>query len=378
MLRDVGAPIAAVSGVRQQPEPHPPSSAKLTQAASGWFEVSGVTSDDASSALDMFIEQLASHGFSTASLSHVNVYLRTQADFPLLNRVYQSYFGVSPPSRACIAIPQQVSRFALSATGYHRPSQPQLERRALHVQGRSYWAPANIGPYSQAVRIGGRISIAGQIALGAADGVLRGEGDGELQTVLSLQHTRRIASAVLETRTDAHWVEAGVCWVTSPHLACRAAIAANTTWSKRTPMAYILLARDALPRGAEIEWQVTVAAPDAVFDEEGGEEDVRAIYDASESTQEELAWNNVRASTGTLASGIAFARAGASLEPLRQALGAPLSLRLFIATLDSVAVLAARDWLQKTFPHAALMVLPVLGIWSGEQREWDLAISWSS
>jgi diphthine-ammonia ligase len=26
-------------------------------------------------------------------------------------------------------------------------------RQALHVQGLSYWAPANIGPYSQAVSV---------------------------------------------------------------------------------------------------------------------------------------------------------------------------------------------------------------------------------
>lgn len=28
-----------------------------------------------------------------------------------------------------------------------------LRRRALHVQGVSYWAPANIGPYSQAIQV---------------------------------------------------------------------------------------------------------------------------------------------------------------------------------------------------------------------------------
>ena len=30
---------------------------------------------------------------------------------------------------------------------------PSTAREALHVQSTSYWAPANIGPYSQAVKV---------------------------------------------------------------------------------------------------------------------------------------------------------------------------------------------------------------------------------
>ena len=40
-----------------------------------------------------------------------------------------------------------------------------VERRCLHVQGISHWAPCNIGPYSQAVSVGGLLHISGQIAL---------------------------------------------------------------------------------------------------------------------------------------------------------------------------------------------------------------------
>ena len=35
----------------------------------------------------------------------------------------------------------------------------------LHVQGLSYWAPANIGPYSQSVKALGLLFMAGQIGL---------------------------------------------------------------------------------------------------------------------------------------------------------------------------------------------------------------------
>lgn len=56
------------------------------------------------------------------------------------------------------------------------PSGIQVPKKCLHVQSRSYWAPANIGPYSQAISCpvssaNGQntnakvISIAGQIPL---------------------------------------------------------------------------------------------------------------------------------------------------------------------------------------------------------------------
>ena len=35
----------------------------------------------------------------------------------------------------------------------------------MHVQSFSHWAPANIGPYSQAVQIGDALFLAGQIGL---------------------------------------------------------------------------------------------------------------------------------------------------------------------------------------------------------------------
>jgi diphthine-ammonia ligase len=66
-----------------------------------------------------------------------------------INAVYKKYFGTSPPSRACVAVdlPHPI-RVRLDCTAYTESDT--RTRRALHVQGWSYWAPANIGPYSQA------------------------------------------------------------------------------------------------------------------------------------------------------------------------------------------------------------------------------------
>ncbi|CAG8754293.1 4499_t:CDS:1, partial [Acaulospora colombiana] len=73
-------------------------------------------------------------------------------DFMEFNRVYASYFGTSPPARACVAVTmppsQKVTLDALACREISARS-----KSSLHVQGLSYWAPANIGPYSQAVSV---------------------------------------------------------------------------------------------------------------------------------------------------------------------------------------------------------------------------------
>jgi len=61
-------------------------------------------------------------------------------------------FGTSPPSRACVAVdlPPGI-RVRLDCLAYTEDPSKRSDRQALHVQSISYWAPANIGPYSQAV-----------------------------------------------------------------------------------------------------------------------------------------------------------------------------------------------------------------------------------
>jgi diphthine-ammonia ligase len=94
--------------------------------------------------------------------------------FPLANAAYISYFGISPPSRATVAVPlPEDVGVRIEVVGYDdtpvgvQPAsgasrieaEGAAERRrvggrsALHVQSLSYWAPANIGPYSQAITV---------------------------------------------------------------------------------------------------------------------------------------------------------------------------------------------------------------------------------
>lgn len=69
------------------------------------------------------------------------------------------------------------------------------ERRTMHVQSISHWAPANIGPYSQAIKVGDIIYVAGQIAL--VPGIMQMVDGGIFQECrLALRHVGRIINAI--------------------------------------------------------------------------------------------------------------------------------------------------------------------------------------
>lgn len=124
----------------------------------------------------------------------------------------------NPPSRVTISCGPLLSA-GTSMTIHLLLSITPSPKRALHVQSRSYWAPANIGPYSQAIGIPvpsssspapWRVSIAGQIPLIPQSMLLPPSrtpdldlDEFKLQTVLALQHLIRIAR------------EMHVCWFSS-------------------------------------------------------------------------------------------------------------------------------------------------------------------
>ncbi|KAK1600406.1 uncharacterized protein LY79DRAFT_533476 [Colletotrichum navitas] len=163
-------------------------------------------------------KRLADHSppLPTTAITNTVISLSSMSDFPTVNRIYSKLFQhPNPPSRVTISCG---GLQAGSAINIHLTVKPNLglrERNGLHVQSRSYWAPANIGPYSQAIDVplssqaalpqdereaalgGARaVTIAGQIPLVPASMILPTEATGnlEMQIVLSLQHLWRIAT----------------------------------------------------------------------------------------------------------------------------------------------------------------------------------------
>lgn len=101
--------------------------------------------------------RLAKYSLTLANCANINIFLSSMDLFAQVNAVYATYFGTSPPARACVAVdlPAHIHvRLDCIAYAERTPS----ERQALHVQGLSYWAPANIGPYSQAIVVSLRCS----------------------------------------------------------------------------------------------------------------------------------------------------------------------------------------------------------------------------
>lgn len=84
-------------------------------------------------------------------------------DFDRINRAYSQHFSVNPPARACLSVDLPSDELLrMDVVGVRPDASPdaraQLDHivhrsRHLHVQSRSYWAPANIGPYSQSVMV---------------------------------------------------------------------------------------------------------------------------------------------------------------------------------------------------------------------------------
>lgn len=131
------------------------------------------------------IAELTSRGLSLPlHATHVTLLLSSMSLFAPANEVYKSFFGTSPPSRATVAVklppgervrlevvgfddrPNNEGKGSQVDTAMDSPDRHMLGegagvrliggRQTLHVQGLSYWAPANIGPYSQAVVVSAR------------------------------------------------------------------------------------------------------------------------------------------------------------------------------------------------------------------------------
>lgn len=135
----------------------------------------------------------------------VTITLRSMADFASINATYSSLFTKpNPPARATIACGDALPAGVELAVSAIFDLGPRDCRNGLHVQSRSYWAPANIGPYSQAICVpprkgartdqaGGLVYIAGQIPLDPASMKLAFPGEEFVsQAVLSLQHLWRV------------------------------------------------------------------------------------------------------------------------------------------------------------------------------------------
>ncbi|XP_042357279.1 diphthine--ammonia ligase isoform X2 [Plectropomus leopardus] len=142
----------------------PPSCSPRSSRGYQWISgISGLQSTDpgiqgqTSAAFTQMQSELDSRGWKMKDIILVHLYVRSMEDFVPLNAVYKKHFGINPPARVCVQAPLAAGQLLQMDCLLHDWTKPLEEgcfhqREALHVQSLSHWAPANIGPYSQALR----------------------------------------------------------------------------------------------------------------------------------------------------------------------------------------------------------------------------------
>lgn len=130
---------------------------------------------------------LAARGCGWQAVLYVHLLLRHMPHFPAANAAYRGIVPqASAPARACVAAPLPAGVLCaidalVAAPPARTPSAASMgdpldghpeasgrSRKVLHVQSHSEWAPASIGPYSQAAVWNGLLFMAGQIPLDPA------------------------------------------------------------------------------------------------------------------------------------------------------------------------------------------------------------------
>lgn len=213
----------------------------LTISSKGENVILAGISGDISEVMDQLCKQLGRMGLSPDNVTSSSLILNDMSDFVATNSVYSSYFTAPlPPARVCISarLPQGVNcQLSVSA------ARDLKYKTGLHVQSRSYWAPSNIGPYSQAISSGEVTYMSGQIPLVPA--TMHMVEDPRLAAILSLQHLVRVAR---EVKSDL----AVVVGFTNSPILVPLAEETFTSYTRETPL--VVASVKALPRNAPIEW----------------------------------------------------------------------------------------------------------------------------
>lgn len=191
---------------------------------------------------------LSKHSINSSHIQHSTLLISSMNNFAKINSIYVKSFNAPlPPSRVCVQtqLPEgeylQLSVIVLVDAS---------KKTGLHVQGRSYWAPANIGPYSQTI-IDETLTatLSGQIPLVPATMELSNESS-LFNAVLSLQHfdnVKEVVGCVNQLSV--------VSFVKNADLVKGVSKVWDLYSSDVNPENSLLIVQvDELPRGADVEW----------------------------------------------------------------------------------------------------------------------------
>uniref|UniRef100_A0A1A8ITU1 Diphthine--ammonia ligase n=3 Tax=Nothobranchius kuhntae TaxID=321403 RepID=A0A1A8ITU1_NOTKU len=265
----------------QRGHERPPSCSKRSSSGFQWISgISGVKSQEhgiEGQTLEAFTQlqsELDRRSWKLENIVLVHLYVKNMEDFALLNAVYKKHFYTNPPARVCVQADLSTGQLLQMDCLLHDWTEPPEEgcfhqKEALHVQSLSHWAPANIGPYSQALRIDEVVFCAGQIALVPCTMNLVKAGI-FTQTQMSFSHMKKVLEAVTDSLTLAHAVQAH-CYTTRYQnipkirdvwnkMLKTSVEEKDLLWDseiKHVPLLIVVV--PALPRNAAVELHVTAA-----------------------------------------------------------------------------------------------------------------------
>ncbi|XP_061650843.1 diphthine--ammonia ligase isoform X2 [Phyllopteryx taeniolatus] len=263
----------------------PPSCSSRTSRGYQWISgIHGLRSQDTriqgqTAAVFVLLQsELDDRGWNMKDIVLVHLYVSSMEDFGQLNAVYKNHFTTNPPARVCVQASLPAGQLLQMDCLLHKWTEPAAEdcfhrREALHVQSLSHWAPANIGPYSQALRVDDAVFCAGQIALVPCTMQLVKAGT-RTQAILSFSHAQKVLEAMISSLTLAHVVQAH-CYATR----CQDVAVIQAAWESmlevidedqelligpdsKTPPSLVVVVVPALPKSAAVELHVTAIQDD--------------------------------------------------------------------------------------------------------------------
>ncbi|XP_051775760.1 diphthine--ammonia ligase [Erpetoichthys calabaricus] len=164
--------------------------------------------DQARHVFSILKDMVEAKGFRLSDAVLIHLYLKSMSDFIAVNAIYKTFFGLNPPARVCVEAPMfdgehlKVDCLLHSyETSHVYSSVPQ--KQIMHVQSVSHWAPANIGPYSQAIKINDAIFCAGQIGLIPCTMQLV-QGGVQKEAILTFSHVEKVLDAMNSGLTLRH------------------------------------------------------------------------------------------------------------------------------------------------------------------------------
>ncbi|KAG8711158.1 hypothetical protein FRC09_020746 [Ceratobasidium sp. 395] len=321
-------------------------------------------------------ELLSQNNMHPKHITNTTLLLSSMDLFPRVNAAYGQHFGTSPPSRACVAVDlPPTTRVRIACVAFRDEESGANQRTGLHVQGVSYWAPANIGPYSQAIIVQDQIYVSGQIALVPARMTLPSPPSFATEAALAFQHADRILAALKDGSTAI--LQGVVVWVAGRERLEGGRRAWNAYSQERgiVDVPVIVVAVKSLPKGAMIEVQVlahTNRQLDQDEDEDGAEISVSANVETTSRQSEHYTLNTRTARDKSSFSVVLIREQGAKMA-LEEAAGCLRGQR--VLSVKAFHLLGANvERLSSDLNGLACTHIPTRGIVSSDGQLWDTAL----